>query len=68
MEIQQKDNDMFAAYIHCFKKQLSDVLSTMTLQQSTSLLKALEIHPPSQLKYQKDPKTLGEGHQNSWKP
>ena len=33
------------------KQQLSNMLLTMTLQQSASLLKALEMQQPSQLKY-----------------
>ena len=53
MVIQQKDNETLAAYIIASKQQVSDVLLTMTLWQSTSLSKALEMHPLSQPKYMK---------------
>ena len=58
MEIQQEDNETLTTYIH--PQQLSDMLLTMTLQQSPSLLKALEMHPPSQLRYEKNPQILAE--------
>ena len=51
MEIQQKDNKTLAAYIHGFKQQLSDVLLTMTLQQSIFMLRDFEMHSPLQQKY-----------------
>ena len=52
MEMQQKDNETLATYIHHLKKQQSDVLLTMTLQQSTFLLKALaRMDPLSHQKY-----------------
>ena len=45
MEIQQKDNETLAAYIHHFKQQQRNVFMTMTLWQSTFLLMALGMHP-----------------------
>ena len=61
MDIQQKDNETLATYIHNFKTAESNVLLTMTLQQSVFLLKALGITPPIASKiYEKDPQTLAE--------
>ena len=45
MEIQQKDNETLAAYIHFLKQQWSNALLTIT---------------PLQLKYKKDPQTLAK--------
>ena len=51
MEIQQKDNETQAAYTNCSRQQPRDVLLTVTLWQSASLLKALEMHPLLHPKY-----------------
>ena len=57
MEIQQKDIYFLSISI-TLKQQLSNVLLTMTLWQSASLLRDFEMHPPLQLKYMKRPPKL----------
>ena len=53
MEIQQKDNKTVAAYIHHFKTAAKWFILTMTLLQSTFLLKDLGMHTPPQQKLMK---------------
>ena len=49
------------------KQPLSNVLLTMTLQQSKFLWRDFEMHPPSQLKYMEGPSNFDWCHQTGWK-
>ena len=67
MEIQQKDNETPAPYIHCFRTAAKQCVLIMTLQQSAFLLSDFEMHPSSQLKYMKRTLKLWLQSQVGWK-
>ena len=56
MEIQQKTMKLLLPISITSKQQPSDALLTMTLWQSASLLRDIEMHQPLQLKYMRTPK------------